>query len=82
MESRSENPKNLYCVICRTKIDCGCLLYNAISARRLKKLYSKQREGIRIYTKAFRTQSIEVLYLGANDLPLELRRNEMRLRFL
>ena len=49
---------------------------------RLKKLDSINREGIRIYTGAFRTSPLESMHVEANDSPLELRRNELGLRFL
>ena len=74
--------KKLYSAICRTKIDYGCQLYNTASAGRTKKLDSIHREGIRIYTGAFRTSPAEALHVEANDPPLELRRNELGLRFL
>ena len=69
--------KKLHSVICRTKMDYGCQLYNTASAGRLKKLDSIHRQGIRIYKGAFRTSPVE-----ANDPPLDLRRNELGLRFL
>ena len=46
--------KKLYSAICRTKMDYDCQLYNTASAGNLKKLDSIQREGIRIYTGAFK----------------------------
>ena len=39
-------------------------------------------EYIRIYTGAFRTSPVESLYTEVCDLPLEVRRNELGLRFL
>ena len=38
--------------------------------------------SIRIYTGAFRISPIESLHIEANDTPMELRRNELGLRFL
>ena len=75
MERRSENHKKLYSATCGTKIDYDCQLYNIASAGRLKKLDSIHREGIRIYTGAFRTSPVEALRVEANDPSLELRRN-------
>ena len=63
-------------------MDYGCQLYNTASTGRLKKLDSIHREGIRIYTGAFRTSPVEALHVESNDPPLELRRNELELRFL
>ena len=74
--------KKLNNVISRTKIDYCCQLYNTASAVGLKKLDSIHREGLRIYTGALRTLPVEALHVEANDRPLELRSNKLRLRFL
>ena len=66
MGMRSKNTKKLYSTIFRTKIDYGCQLYNTASAERLKKLDSIHREGVRIYTGAFRTSPVESLHVEAN----------------
>ena len=49
-------------------MDYGCQLYNTLSARRLKKLDSIHRKGIRIYTGPFGTSSVEALELRRNEL--------------
>ena len=82
MGKRSENPKKLYSAICRTKIDYVCRLYNTAYSERLKKLDTIHREGIRIYTGAFRTSTVETLLVETNDPLLQLRRDELGLRFL
>ena len=64
MGRRSENPKKLYNAKCRIKKDYGCHLYYIASPGRLKKLYNIHREGIRIYTGAFRTSPVEANELG------------------
>ena len=61
--------KKLDSAICRTKIDIGCQIYNTASEGRLKKLDSIHREGIKIYTWAFRTSPIESTDIEANDPP-------------
>ena len=61
-------------------MDYGCQLYNSASAGRLKKLDSIHREGIRIYTGAFKTSPVEALHVEANDPSLELIRNELEHR--
>ena len=63
-------------------MDYDFQLYNTAFTGRLKKLDSIHREDIRIYTGAFRTSPVEALHVEANDPPLELRRNELGLRFL
>ena len=49
------------------------LIRNTASTGKFKKLDSIQREGIRIYT---------TLHVEPNNPPLEIRRNELGLRFL
>ena len=71
-----KNFKILYNEIFRSKIDYGCQLYSTALTGKLKKLGSIQREGIRIYTRAYRTSPVE-----SYDLPLELRRNKLGLIF-
>ena len=48
------------------KIDYGCQLHNTASAGRLKKLDGIHREGIRIFTRAFRTSPVKALHVEAN----------------
>ena len=62
--------------------NCTVLIYNTASAGRLKKLDRIHREGIRIYTGAFRTSPVESLHVETNDRLLEERRNELGLGFL
>ena len=69
MGRKSENPKTLYNVLCRTKIDYDCQIYNTASAGRLKKLDCIHRKDIRIYTVAFRISPVESLHVEANDPP-------------
>ena len=48
----------------------------------LLQVNSLHREGIRIYTEDFKTSAIESLHIEANKLFLDMRRNELGLRFL
>ena len=63
-------------------MDYGSQLYNTTFAVRLKNLDSIHREGMKIFTGAFRTTSVEALHVEANDPLLELRKNELELKFL
>ena len=56
-------------------MDYSCQLYNTASAERLIKLDNIHREGIIIYTGAFRTSPVEALNVEANNPPLELGMN-------
>ena len=82
MGSGQKDPKKLYSAICRSKIDYGCQLYGTAIKSRLKKLDSIHREGIRIYTGAFKTSPMESLHVEANEPALDKRRNKLGLRFL
>ena len=68
--------------MCKLKIDYGCQLYSTASSGTLRKLDSIYRKGLRIYTGTFKTSPIEPLHIEAYDPYLELRRNELGLRFL
>ena len=48
----------------------------------LKKLDNIYREGLRIYTGAFRTSPVQVLHVEANNPSLEIRKNELWLIFM
>ena len=45
------------------KMGYGCQQYNTALPERLRKLDSIHREGIRIYTGAFRTSPVEALHV-------------------
>ena len=62
-------------------MDYGCQFYSTATKNRFKNLDSIHREGIRLYTGAFKT-SIELLHSEANEPSLDKRRNELGLRFL
>ena len=63
-------------------MDYGCQLYSTAAPGRLKELESIHKEHVRVYTVAFRTSPVELLHAEAYDLPLELRKNELGIRFL
>ena len=63
-------------------MDYGCQLYNTASPVRPKKLDSIHREDDEIYTGVFSNSPAETLHVEGNDPPLELRKNNLGLRFL
>ena len=66
----------------RSKIDYCCQLYNTASTEILKKIDSIHEECTGIYTGAFTTSPVESLHIEAYDPLLELRLNELKLKFL
>ena len=71
----------LYNALCRSKLDYGCQVYSSASRTKLKELDVVHNMGIRIYTGAFRTSPVESLYVDSHQLPLDLRRHELGLRY-
>ena len=75
----------MYSAVCRSKMDYGCQLYSTASLGRLKKnlvAYTEKCEGIRIYTDAFRISPVETLHAEVCDPNMDLKSNELEIRFL
>ena len=72
----------LYDTLCRSKLDYGCQIYSSACKTKLKELDVVHNMGIRICTGAFRTSPVESLYVDSNELPLDLRREELGLRYM
>ena len=73
---------NLYNSLCRSKLDYGCEIYSSACKTKLKELDVVHNQGLRICSGAFRTSPVESLYVDTNQLPLDLRREELGLRYL
>ena len=72
----------LYDSLCRSKLDYGCQLYSSACKTKLKELDVAHNMGLRLCSGAFRTSPIESLYVDTNELPLDLRREELGLRYI
>ena len=72
----------LYDALCRSKLDYGCQLYSSACDSKLKELDVVHNMGLRICSGAFRTSPVESLYVDTHQLPLDLRREELGLRYL
>ena len=71
----------LYDALCRSKLDYGCQIYSSACKTRLKDLDVVHNMGLKICSGAFRTSPIESVYVDTHELPLDLRREELGLRF-
>ena len=71
----------LYNAMCRSKLDYGCQVYSSASKTKLKELDVVHNMGLRICTGAFRTSPVESLYVDSHQMPLDLRRQELGLRY-
>ena len=72
----------LYDSLSKSKLDYGCQIYSSASKTKLKELDVVHNMGLRLCTGAFRTSPIESIYIDSNELPLDLRREELGLRYL
>ena len=71
----------LYDSLCRSKLEYGCQIYSSACATKLKDLDVVHHTGLRICSGAFKTSPVESLYVEADELPLDLRREELGLRY-
>ena len=71
----------LYNAVCRSKMDYACQIYSSACKTRLKELDVVHNLGLRICSGAYRTSPIESIYVDCNQLPLDLRREELSLRY-
>ena len=77
-----ESLLRLYDSICRSKIEYGCQIYSSACATKLKELDVVHNTGLRICSGAFKTSPVESLYVDTEELPLDLRREELGLRYM
>ena len=72
----------LYDSLCRSKLDYGCQIYSSACETKLKELDVVHNAGLRICSGAFRTSPVESIYVDTDELPLDLRREELGLRYM
>ena len=72
----------LYNSLCKSKLDYACEVYSSASKTKLHELDVVHNLGLRICTGSFRTSPVESIYVDAEELPLDLRREELGLRYL
>ena len=72
----------IYDALCRSKLDYGCQIYSSASKSNLDALNIVHNMGLRICSGAFRTSPVKSLYVDTHQLPLDLRREELGLRYL
>ena len=71
----------IYDALCRSKLDYGCQIYSSASKSKLYALNVVHSMGLRICSGAFQT-SVESLYVDTHQLPLDLQREELGLRYI
>ena len=71
----------IYRTYIRSKLDYGSPIYASASDTLRKLLITVATEAIRIATGAFKSTPVETLYILANEMNLENRRNYLALRY-
>ena len=71
----------IYDALCWSKLDYGCQIYSSASKSNLDALNVVHNIGLRICYGAFRT-SVESLYVDTHQLALDVRHEELGLRYL
>ena len=74
--------KKLYWATIESRLGYGSMHYSSANPLVLKMLNSVQNEASRIMTGAFRTSPVDPLLVEADNLPLDLRREELCLKYL
>ena len=72
----------LYNALSRSKLDYGCQIYSSACKSKLRELDIVHNMGLRICSGAFRTSPVESIYVDTHQLPLDLRREELGLRYV
>ena len=72
----------LYNSLCRSKLDYGCEIYSSACKTRLGELDVVHNMALRLCSGAFRTSPVESIYVDCHQLPLDLRREELGLRYM
>jgi len=72
----------LYHFHVRSKLDYGCVLYGSARQSVLESLDSVQNAALRTCLGAFRTSPVASLHVEAGELRLELRRQQLCLKYI
>ncbi|GFX91014.1 putative RNA-directed DNA polymerase from transposon X-element [Trichonephila clavipes] len=71
----------VYQSVVLSRMDYGCAIYGSACNSALKKLDPVHHMALRICSDAFRTSSVQSLYVTCNQLPLDLRRRKLSLAY-
>ena len=76
-----ETSITLYRTLIRSKLDYGCQVYSSAPKSYLKKLHRVQRKALLMSTGALNATSTAELQIMTGELPLNLRRQELMLKY-
>ena len=79
--SDSKTLIKLFRSLVRSKLDYGCFVYMTGKQSDLENLNIIHRNGLRLALGAFKSSPKESLYVEANEPPLELRRQELAMKY-
>ena len=72
---------HLYNILIRSRLDYGCVVYQSASRTTKKLIDPIENECLRIATGAFKSTPIQNLHIIANQMPLEIRRQHLTLKY-
>ena len=72
----------LYRALVRSKIEYGCVVYEAASQSAKKMIDTIHHQAVRIITGAFRTSPICSMLADVDEMPLDLRRRILAMRYV
>ncbi len=74
----SQSLERIYSAVIRSSIDYGSIVYCSANKTLLKKVEVVQSKALRICSGAFRTSPVNALQVEMGEMPLELRRLQLR----
>lgn len=79
--ARSHSLKRIYSVLIRSAIDYGSIIYSSAAEVWLKKVDVIQNQALRISCRAFCTSPISSILVEMGEMPLEIHRRKLRMRY-
>lgn len=73
--------KAVYIGLIRSVIDYGCTIYQSASRTLFKRLDVIQSQALRLCCGAFKTTPVAALQVEMNEMPLDIRRNQIALTY-
>ena len=71
----------LYRALIRSNLDYGCIVYGSVRPSYIKRLDTVHNQGLRLCLGAFPTSPVHILYVEANEPPLDMRRTCLSLQY-
>ena len=73
--------KTIYVAMVKATIDYGSIVYGSAAAYLLKKVDVLQAQALRICSGAFKSSPVSALQVEMGEMPMEMRRKQLRLNY-